>query len=272
MSRKKFADEARQQQCEIPTKQLVHSAHTTKPVNGQFPEAKVQASESVDPRNEHRENIPSVRNFATHRELLARQLGKPPNESDSRNPASSVAADRQEASDLDFAIELLTDPRVMKFIGEPPTEQQLIDEMPLVVRRAGNGCIGIWNLSLRETGERLGDVFLLPLPVDKDDTDWDLMLDPGIPDCEIELGYILKPAAWGLGYASEAAERLIRFAFEETPLSEVVAVIDDDNAASRKVLLKTGFTEEGMRRAYAADCPGFRITRERWSEIQANIG
>ena len=158
----------------------------------------------------------------------------------------------------------------MKFIGEVATEQQLIDEMPLVVRRAGDGCIGIWCITSRETGERLGDVFLLPLPIDKDDTDWDLMVGTGIPDCEIELGYILKPAAWGNGYASERRERLIRFAFEETPLSEVVAVIDDENTASRNVLLKTGFVEEGMRRAYAAECPGFRITREHWLEVQAS--
>ena len=85
-----------------------------------------------------------------------------------------------------------------------------------------------------------------------------------MPDCEVEVGYILKRSAWGKGYATESCRRLLKFAFEETPLEEIVAVTDPENTASQKVLRKSGLIEEGIRRAYATQCPGFRITRQQW--------
>jgi RimJ/RimL family protein N-acetyltransferase len=57
---------------------------------------------------------------------------------------------------------------------------------------------------------------------------------------------------------------LLKFAFEATPLEEIVAVTDPHNEASKSVLLKSGLRYEGMRRAYASDCPGYRITRQQW--------
>ena len=79
----------------------------------------------------------------------------------------------------------------------------------------------------------------------------------------------MPPNPWGKGYATEACKRLLRFAFEETPLKEVVATIDPENTASQRVLEKSGLIYEGMRRAYAVQCPGFRLTREQWLENNA---
>ena len=42
--------------------------------------------------------------------------------------------------------------------------------------------------------------------------------------------------------------------------------IDTENIASQSVLEKCGLVYEGRRRAYAVQCPGFRITRQGWSE------
>jgi RimJ/RimL family protein N-acetyltransferase len=118
----------------------------------------------------------------------------------------------------------------------------------------------------RRTEEKLGTAILLPLPIEEDDTNWDLVVGDGLPDGEIEIGYILKRSAWGKGYATEATDRLLKFAFEETPLEELVATTDPENTASQRVLEKCGLLYEGMRRAYAAECPGFRITRQQWLE------
>lgn len=166
--------------------------------------------------------------------------------------------------DLDFAIALLTDPEVAKYVGGVYTVEEVIEELPLVVRRCGGGCIGVWCVIDRETGEKLGTSVLLPMPIEEDDTNWDLVVGDEIPDCEIEIGYILKKSAWGKGYATEACARLMRFAFEETPLQELVATIDEENSASENVLKKTGFTFEGMGRAYAELIPIFRLTRQQW--------
>ena len=138
--------------------------------------------------------------------------------------------------------------------------------MPIRCRRGGDGCIGVWCVSDRKTGEKLGTSVLIPLPIDRDDNDWSLLEGPDFPSGDIEVGYILKPSAWGRGVATEVCRRLLKFAFEETPLDEVVAVTDPENAASQNVLTKSGLTYEGTRRAYNYDdVPAFRLNKADWT-------
>ena len=60
--------------------------------------------------------------------------------------------------------------------------------------------------------------------------------EPGVA----RIGYWLAPAYWGTGYASEAAEGVVRFA-AGARLEEVTARVFQDNPASVKVLLRAGF-------------------------------
>jgi len=173
-------------------------------------------------------------------------------------------------SDWDIALETLTDPEVMKFVAEVSNEETLAEEMKTYIRRGAGGRIGVWCVLHRETGEKLGTSILLPLPIEEDDTDWSLVQEDKFPDAEIEVGYILKRSAWGNGYATEACLRMVQFAFEETELDQIVAVTDPLNAVSQKVLRKCGLRDEGSRRAYAAECPAFRISRQQWRELQAD--
>lgn len=170
-------------------------------------------------------------------------------------------------SDLDVSIEILTDPEVMKYVFETQTEDKVRRDMPLAMRRCAGGCIGIWCVIEHATEEKLGTGILLPMPIDENDTDWDLVVGDEVPDCEIEVGYILKQSAWGKGFATEICNRLLKFAFEDSPLEEIVAVTDPENVASKNVLRKCGLAFEGMHRAYAEQCPGFRINRQQWLEI-----
>ena len=55
-------------------------------------------------------------------------------------------------------------------------------------RRGGSGCIGVWCICFRTTGERLGNTALTPLLVDKDDTDWEQVIEDQLPDGEVEIG------------------------------------------------------------------------------------
>jgi ribosomal-protein-alanine N-acetyltransferase len=175
-------------------------------------------------------------------------------------------------SDLDISVEILTDPQVMRYVTAQVmryvtaayTREQVAEEMPVALKRGGGGCIGIWCVVDRAAGEKLGTAVLLPIPIEEKDTNWDLVGGPDLPDREIEIGYMLKPKAWGKGYATEITKRLLKFAFEATPLEEIVAVTDPHNEASKSVLLKSGLRYEGMRRAYASDCPGYRVTRQQW--------
>jgi len=49
---------------------------------------------------------------------------------------------------------------------------------------------------------------------------------------------------------SDAVRTLIAYAFDTLRLHRVEAACQPDNAASRRVLEKAGFTQEGMARAY----------------------
>lgn len=168
--------------------------------------------------------------------------------------------------DLDLCIQILTDPEVMKYVTKTQTRDQVVAELPLSMRRCAGGAVGIWCVIEHGTREKLGTAVLLPLPIEEEDTNWDLILGDDVADCEIEISYLLKPSAWGRGYATEACTRLLRFAFAEARLDEVVAVTDPLNQASQNVLRKSGLIDEGMRRAYAGQAPGFRLTRRQWLE------
>jgi len=62
------------------------------------------------------------------------------------------------------------------------------------------------------------------------------------------LGYVLDDAAWGHGFATEAADALLGWAFETLDLNRVQAETDTRNAASARVLEKLGFVREGTLR------------------------
>lgn len=173
-----------------------------------------------------------------------------------------------EAGDVDLAIEMFTDPAAMRFVGAVMSEAEIRRDMPLWTKRGGDGCIGIWRIADRATGEKYGSGFLLPMPVEEDDTDWSLVVPGVLPDGDVEIGYFLKQGAWGKGYATEVCRRLLRFAFEETPLEEIVATLDDRHEASKRVLAKSGLTCRGRRRAYGQDGPDWRITKAEWSALQ----
>lgn len=62
------------------------------------------------------------------------------------------------------------------------------------------------------------------------------------------MGYCLVEAAWGHGYATEAARAVLQWAFDKLDLNRVQAQTDTRNEASARVLEKAGFVREGMLR------------------------
>lgn len=62
------------------------------------------------------------------------------------------------------------------------------------------------------------------------------------------LGYCFDEAAWGRGYATEAARAVLGWGFETLALNRVQAETDTRNAASARVLEKLGFVREGTLR------------------------
>ena len=124
---------------------------------------------------------------------------------------------------------MFTDEQVMEYARSTVAKEKIIEEMEMWTRRGGNGCIGVWCICDRTTGESFGSTAVTLLPIDKDDTDWEQVVEDQLPDGAVEIGCYLKRTAWGNGYATEAMQRMLRFAFESLPLEEVVAVTDPEN-------------------------------------------
>ena len=58
----------------------------------------------------------------------------------------------------------------------------------------------------------------------------------------VEIGWRLAYEHWGRGYATEAAQRALDFAFDELHLDEVVSFTVPDNVRSRAVMERLGMT------------------------------
>jgi RimJ/RimL family protein N-acetyltransferase len=98
--------------------------------------------------------------------------------------------------------------------------------------------------------ERDGDGLLLVVLVAPDgplvgDVDLQLL---SVEHRQGEIGYVLHPAHQGHGYATEAAEALLRIGFETYDLHRIVGKVDARNEASGRVLERLGMRREAVFR------------------------
>ncbi len=63
-----------------------------------------------------------------------------------------------------------------------------------------------------------------------------------------EMGFYIKPEFWGMGFAKEAAEEVIKYAFSEIKANDLFAGHHPENKPSKNLLIKLGF--EFMRYEY----------------------
>ncbi|MDJ0519843.1 MAG: GNAT family N-acetyltransferase [Trichodesmium sp. MO_231.B1] len=81
---------------------------------------------------------------------------------------------------------------------------------------------------------------------------------------EIELGYLLNPAYWYRGLATEAAKASLKYGFEELKLKEIVAVAQPENIASQRVMEKLGMKYEKDANYYQTNVVYYTIFRKEY--------
>jgi RimJ/RimL family protein N-acetyltransferase len=147
-------------------------------------------------------------------------------------------------ADTDACIEMDREPGVARFVPEilrfvagpsidPIGHRNFVEARTRGPYRPG---LGYWTIRPHPDGNSfLGWVMLIPLDA----------VGP-----EVEIGWRLRPAAWGRGYAAEAAAPLLRHGLTTLRLAEVVSDIDPANAASIRVAEKIG-----LRRRTATPLP-----------------
>lgn len=83
----------------------------------------------------------------------------------------------------------------------------------------------------------------------------------------VEIGYCFARPVWGLGYATEAVARAVRFAELRFDGAELFALVAPGNPASERVLLRAGFAPALDSSPYAewmgGVCSTARVFRQR---------
>ena len=70
------------------------------------------------------------------------------------------------------------------------------------------------------------------------------------PTGDVELGYTLARAAWGRGYATEAAAACLAAGLAHLDVERIVALADVENTASHRVAERLGMVRDGIVEAH----------------------
>jgi RimJ/RimL family protein N-acetyltransferase len=145
---------------------------------------------------------------------------------------------------------LMQDPDVMRYVGERrvPTAQ---DSWRAVAGWIGHWALrryGQWAVIERESGQLIGRAGLIN--------------PEGWPGAEV--GYLLGREWWGRGYATEAAQAALDWAFGERDFDRILSLIDPANVASRRVAERIGEHRQGETELWGHTVLVYGIERTDW--------
>lgn len=132
--------------------------------------------------------------------------------------------------DLDALAVLLGDREALTHWGEPLDRAGALAWIERNIARYEADGFGRCAIVERATGELVGDCGLIRTEVEG--------------AAEVELGWIVRRASWGRGYAPEAAAAWRDLAFAQLGLARLVSMVSEQNAASRRVAEKLGMRVE----------------------------
>jgi len=159
-----------------------------------------------------------------------------------------------------------SDPEVFRYVeGGPLNEQQSRDSLQkAIVNQRENPRFDFrLAVTLKMKGKLIGDCRIR-------------ILDPNLHPVyrllgQAYIGFYLNRKFWGQGYASEVAQGLLAFGFDQLGLHRIFAWCDSENLASARVLEKVGMRREGVLlknwtiRGELRDAFLYAITESEWS-------
>lgn len=137
--------------------------------------------------------------------------------------------------DLDPFAEMCADPEVMRWLGGVLTRDGAIAYMDRAHDAFARLGMGRFAIARKSDGAFLGACGLMPSY-------------PNVPlPPYIDMGWRLHRAAWGHGYASEAAAAVMRDGFERLELPTITAITAAINLRSRAVMERLGMARDAER-------------------------
>lgn len=160
-------------------------------------------------------------------------------------------------SDLDDLYEYANDPDVYKHgMWRPyPSREDCAEDLEDLVKQYDTDKFWWWALECKADNKMIGRCDLT-----------DVVPRVG----RAEMGYALNKNYWGKGYATEAIQAVLKYAFETMNLNRVAATVLTDNAASIHLLEKVGMQREGTLRqdtkirGYLEDLHLYAILKSEW--------
>lgn len=125
---------------------------------------------------------------------------------------------------------LHSDPEFMLHLGGVRSPTQTHEYLDRNIAEWEHNGFGVWILRDLESGEFVGRGGLRVLRLEETD--------------EVEIGWGLRPAFWGLGLATEFAHECLRIARDELQTPTVVATTSKQNHASERVAERLGMVFE----------------------------
>jgi RimJ/RimL family protein N-acetyltransferase len=131
-------------------------------------------------------------------------------------------------SDISSLARWNADPRFMRHMGRGPlTRDESAAALTRYQRHWAEHGFGLFAVEDRSTGVligRAGSQFHRLWPADP------------------EVGWGLDPDWWGRGFATEAGDACVRWAFHHLEINRLVSITTPENVASRRVMQKLGFS------------------------------
>jgi len=160
-------------------------------------------------------------------------------------PTQRLAFREMTHADLDDMASLLGDPDVMRYYPRPKSRDEALAWIDWNLGLYREHGFGLWILSLRASGEFVGDCGLTLQTVE------------GITD--VEVGYHVRTDLQRRGYATEAASACRDHARDVVGCGRLIAMIDPANVPSQRVAESVGLRYEqdaltgssGVQRIYA---------------------
>ncbi|HXD32060.1 MAG TPA: GNAT family N-acetyltransferase [Pyrinomonadaceae bacterium] len=153
-------------------------------------------------------------------------------------------------SDAAAYAEICADPEVMKYLadGKPMNAFEAWRSMAFHVGHWELLGYGHFATEEKSSGRLIGRIgFLNPA---------------GWPDFEI--GWTIAREFWGRGYATEAARRALKYAFEDLDRDHVISLIDPENKASIRVAERLGEKVEGTTELFGKHILIYGLDRADW--------
>ncbi|SFL69708.1 GNAT family N-acetyltransferase [Rugamonas rubra] len=132
-----------------------------------------------------------------------------------------------EVDDAAFYLELVNDPSWLRYIGDRnirtlEQSRAYIEQVPCAMQRELGHSMYV--IELKDGGAAIGMCGLI-----KRDT---------LPD--VDIGYAIRPAWWGRGFAYEAAAAVLAYGRDRVGLKRLLGITNPDNIVSNRLLQKLG--------------------------------